>query len=116
MRARVEKVDVLGWNKSKTEFYHLVKMMSFTYNKLGQRTIINNIIILTNRGADRIYTVILEKYQKYPSTTILKHVNVLAKVNKFPYSSLLNMMPDDAYVFTIHVLKITLVDISHKQK
>ena len=78
MRARAEKVDVLGWNKSKTELYHLVKMMSFTYNNLGQRTIINKIIILTNRGADGIYTVILAKYHNYPSTTILKHVNVLA--------------------------------------
>ena len=115
MRARVEKVYVLVWNKSKTELYQLLKMMSFNYNSLGQRTIINNIMILTKRGADRMNTVILEKYQKYPSTTILKHVNVLAKLNKFPYSSLLNMMPDDAYVFTIHVLTMNLVDISHKQ-
>ena len=29
-----------------------------------------------------IYAVILTKYQKYPSTTILKHANVFAEVNK----------------------------------
>ena len=33
------------------------------------------------------------KYQKYPSTTILKHANVLAKVNKLTYKNLLDMTP-----------------------
>ena len=52
-----------------------------------------NIIILTKLGADTIYTVLPMKYQKYPSTTILKHANVLDKVNKLPYKSLLDMTP-----------------------
>ena len=36
-----------------------------------------------------------KKYQKYPSTTILKFENVLDKVNKLPYMCLLNMTPHD---------------------
>ena len=57
-------------------------MMSFTHNDLDQCDIINHIIILTKRGAYKIYTVIPKKYYRYPSTTIPKHVNVLSKVNK----------------------------------
>ena len=68
-------------------------MMKFMHNELGQRDIINNIIILTKLLADTIYTVIPMKYQKYPSTTRLEHVNVLAEVNKSPYKCLLDMMP-----------------------
>ena len=33
------------------------------------------------------------KYLKYPSTTILKHVNVLSKANKLSYKRLLDMTP-----------------------
>ena len=58
--------------------------MEFTQNDWGQRDIINKIVILTKRGTDTIHAVIPEKYQKYPSTTILEHANVLAKVNKLP--------------------------------
>ena len=48
------------------------------------------------------------------STTIPKHVNVLAKVNKSPCASLLNMTPRDDYSVTIHVLKMTILDIIHE--
>ena len=34
-----------------------------------------------------------KKYQKYPSTTITKHVNDLAKVNKLSRVPLSNIMP-----------------------
>ena len=60
------------------------EMISFTHNEWGQHDIMNNNIILIKRGADTIYTVLPTKYCKYTSTTILKHANVLAKVNK-PY-------------------------------
>ena len=49
-----------------------------------------------------------EKYQKYPSTTILKHENVLDKVNKLPYACLHHMAPHDAYSITIQLHKITI--------
>ena len=39
---------------------------------------------MKKRGTDMIHSVIPKKYQKYPSTTILKHMNVLDKVNKIP--------------------------------
>ena len=58
--------------------------MEFTQNYSGQRDITNIIKILTKRGSDIMHDIILTKYQKYPSTTILKHVSVLAAVNKFP--------------------------------
>ena len=58
----------------------------------------------------------MNKYKKYPSITILKHVNVLAKVKKSPNGRLLNMMPRDAYSITIHVCTNNMVNISHKQK
>ena len=38
------------------------------------------------------------KYHKFPSHTIPKHVNILAKENKPFYECLLEMMP---YVFTV---------------
>ena len=63
-----------------------------------------------------IHAKIPTKYQKYPSNTILKHANVLDKVNKLPYVSLLNMIPNDAYSITIHVLTITILDSSHEHK
>ena len=53
-------------------------------NYWGQRDIINKIIILTKSRTDTIHAVIPMKYRKYPSTTILKHANVLAEVNKSP--------------------------------
>ena len=34
------------------------------------------------RGTNKIHAAISKKYQNYPPTTILKHANVLAKVNK----------------------------------
>ena len=91
-------------------------MMSHTHNEWVQRDIINNIIILTKQDADMIYTIIPTKHQNYPSTKILNHANVLAKVNKSPYERLLGMAPHDAYILTIHVLTMTLVYIIHKQK
>ena len=59
-------------------------MMKFTQNDWGQRDIINKIAILTKLGTDMINDGIHKKYQKYPSTTILKHVNVFDKLNKLP--------------------------------
>ena len=45
----------------------------------------NKDIILTLLGTNKIYAVILTKYQMYTSTTIPKNVVSLAKVNKSPY-------------------------------
>ena len=59
-------------------------MMDFMEYDWGQRYIIKKITIITKRGIDTIHVVIPTKYQKYLSTTILKHANVLAKVNKSP--------------------------------
>ena len=59
--------------------------------------------MLTKRGSDTIHDIIPTKYQKYPSTTILKLANVLAKVNKPPQGTLHNITPPDAYSITIHV-------------
>ena len=72
-------------------------MMEFTQNYWGQRDIINKIKILKERGTATIYAVVLTKYHKYPSTKILRHVNVLAKVNKSPWGCLYNIMPHGAY-------------------
>ena len=94
----------------------LVKMMSFTKNDWGQRDIINKITVLTKRGADTIYTSIPMKYQNYHSTTIIKHANVLAKVNKLPYGSSLNVMPHDSYSIKIHVHTMIIAESSHEQK
>ena len=63
-----------------------------------------------------IHAIITTKYQKYPSITILKYVNVLAKVNNSPQGSLLNMTPHDNYSITIHVRTMTISEISHEQK
>ena len=43
-----------------------------------------------------VHAVILTKYQKDPSTTILKHEKYLAKLNKSPFLCSLNMTPHDA--------------------
>ena len=59
-------------------------MIEFTQNYWGHRGIINKITVLAKRGTDMIHSVILTKYQKYPSTTILKNANILAKINKSP--------------------------------
>ena len=59
----------------------------------------NRIINLTKRDSDAIHEIIPTEYHKYPSSTILKIVNVLAKVNKLPWGGLLNMPPHDATVF-----------------
>ena len=91
-------------------------MISFTQNDWGQCDIINRIIILTKRGTDTRHSVIPTKYQKYPSTTILKHMNYLDKLNKSPYVCLLTMAPHDAYSITTNVCTMTISEISHKQK
>ena len=56
--------------------------MELAQNNRGQREIINKIVVLTKQGTDTAHTIIPTKYQKYPSTTINKHANVLAIVNK----------------------------------
>ena len=58
--------------------------MEFMQNYWGKHDIINKIKILTIQSIDTIHAVIPMKYQKYASTTIPKHVNVLDKVNKSP--------------------------------
>ena len=73
----------------------------------------NKIIILSKRGTDTIHAFIPVKYQKYPLTTIPKHTDVLAKVNKSPCLCLLHMTPHDAYNITIHVHTMNISDISH---
>ena len=45
-----------------------------------------------------------KRYQKYPSTKILKHVNVLAKIDKSPYGRLQKMMPQDALQFSTSLM------------
>ena len=45
--------------------------MELMNNDSVQRDIINNIITLTKRGSDKIHDLIMTKYQKYPSNTIL---------------------------------------------
>ena len=92
----------------KTGLYQLVKMMSFTHTDWDKCDIINNILILTKRGSDTIHTIIPKKYQKYQSTTILKHENVLVKVNKSPYVPLLNITIHYVYSITIYVFTTTL--------
>ena len=57
----------------------------------------------------------MTKFQKYPSTTILKHVNILSEANKPPRGCLHHMMPHVAYSITIHVHKMTVADISNKK-
>ena len=90
--------------------------MEFTQNDWGQHGIINKTEILTKQGKYTIHAVVPNKYQKYPSTTILKHVNILAKVNKSPYGCLHNITPHGAYIITIHVRTVIVADISHEQK
>ena len=53
--------------------------MDFTQNDWGQRDIRNKIIILTKLGTYMIHTIFTVKSHEHPSTTILKHVNVLDK-------------------------------------
>ena len=48
---------------------------------------------MTKQGTNTIYDAIPMKYQKYPSTTILTHVNALDEASKSPYVRLYNMMP-----------------------
>ena len=90
--------------------------MEFTQNDWGQRDIINKIAILPKQGKDVKHDVIQTKNHKYPSTTILKDVNDLAKANKSPWGLLHNMTPHDAYSILTHICTITQVNISHKQK
>ena len=47
---------------------------------------------LNQWGTDTMHAVIPTKYQKYPSTTIIKHSNVLIEVSKSPYVHLSNVM------------------------
>ena len=63
-----------------------------------------------------IHAVIPTKYHKYLSITVLKHANVLDKINKLSYVNFLNTTPHDAYSITTHVLTMTISDTIHKQK
>ena len=110
MKNDITYIYILNWVISAR------KMMSLTQNDWGQNDIINKIMILTKRVTYTIHAAILIKYQKHHSTTIVKHVNSLAKLNYSPCVCLLNMKPYDAYSITIHVCKMTIADISHKQK
>ena len=88
----------------------------YALNNWGQYDNINKIIIFIKRGLDRINDVILTKYHKYLSTTILEHVNFLAKVNKSPEEHLHNITPHDDYSIIIHVSTVNVAYISHEQK
>ena len=88
------------------------KTVEFTQNYSGKCDIINQIKILTKRVTYMINAVIPKEYQKYPSTTILEHANDLAKVNKYTYGCLPSMAPHENYSIKIHVLTVTLADIS----
>ena len=57
-----------------------------------------------------------QKYQKYPSNTVLKHADVLTKENISPYVRLLDMMLYYAYSISIHGHKMTISEIVHEQK
>ena len=63
-----------------------------------------------------MHTTITTKYNKYPSTKILKHANVLTKVNKSPWGSLHDITPHDAYSTPIHVRTVTLAYSSHEKR
>ena len=39
----------------------------------------------------------------------------LAKVKELPYVNLIHMTPHDAYILTIHVREMTILDISHEK-
>ena len=52
--------------------------------------------MVTKLGSDTIHDIIPKKYHKYPSNTILKHKNLLAKVNKSPWGCLHHMTSHDA--------------------
>ena len=90
--------------------------MSFTQNDWGQREIINIIKIPTKWGTYTIHAIIPTKYHKYPSATILKYANDLAKVNKSPYVHLKNMTPHDACSIKMYVRPVSLADIIHNKK
>ena len=90
--------------------------MEITQYDWGQCEIINKTKILTKQGSDKIHEFIPTKYQKYPFNTILKHANVLDKLNKLSWGHLLHLPSQDAYSIQIHVLTMTLADNSHKQK
>ena len=74
----------MNQKRFKHDIKSIRKMMEFMQNDWGQRDIINKTKILTKQVSDMIHDVILTKYQKYTLNTILKHANVLAKVNKSP--------------------------------
>ena len=90
--------------------------MEFTQNDWGQHDIINTIKLLTKLDSNMIHDVIPKKYWKYPYNTILKHVNVLAKVNKSHLGHLHSMKPHEDYSITIYVPSMTPMYISHERK
>ena len=90
--------------------------MDFNRNDWGPHEIINKINILTKRVTDAIHAAIPKKYHKYPSTTILKHANILTESNKYPWGRLHIMTPHDTYSIPTHVYTVTVLDNSHKQK
>ena len=45
------------------------------------------------RGGDTAHTAIPTKFQNYPSTTILKHANIFAEVNKSHHVHILKRKP-----------------------
>ena len=91
-------------------------MMSFTQNDWSKRDILKSIISLTKQGTDTIHAVIPMKYQNYPSTKILKHANVLSKVNKLPYVHSLNMTPHGSYSITIQLRTMITLGTNHEKK
>ena len=72
-------------------------------------------MILTNQGIDKIHAIIINKFHKYPLTTIPKHVNILAKENNSHYMRLINMTPHGSYIIKIHIRTMTMFNISQEQ-
>ena len=62
-----------------------------------------------------MYALNPTKYWTYLSTTILKHANIFAKVNKSPYGRLHNMTTHDANSITIHICTLTIDENSNKK-
>ena len=75
-------------------------MVKFLQNDCGKCVIINKMMILTKQFTDKTHADIQKKYWKYPSTTILKQVNVLDKENKFPY---------ECFHITLTILRYTYI-------
>ena len=92
-------VHICAWTKNITHIYTqksgLYQIIKWWSNSKWMRSMwyYKQNYNLNQIGTDTIHAIIPKKYQKYPSTTILKHVNMLAEVSKFNHVCLYNMTP-----------------------